>query len=63
MLKRIFALREEIPLFVAMKNNDVLALADSTFIAHLAFLTDITEHMNALNLKLHGCNACDYTDV
>jgi hypothetical protein len=54
MLKRFFALREEIGLFMAMKNNDVPELSDPKFIANLAFLTDLTDHLNALNLRLQG---------
>ncbi|MBN3323638.1 GTD2B protein, partial [Atractosteus spatula] len=53
-LKRFFALREEIALFMSMKNKDVPRLADPTFISHFAFLTDITEDLNALSLKLQG---------
>ncbi|KAG6924593.1 GTF2I repeat domain containing 2 [Chelydra serpentina] len=53
-LKRFFALREEIDLFKKVKNKEVPQLADSTFICNLAFLTDITDHLNALNLKLQG---------
>src|SRR5215469_8235063 len=39
---------------MAMKGNDVMQLADPEFISHLAFLTDITEHLNTLSLKLQG---------
>jgi len=39
---------------MAMKGNDVIQLADPEFISHLAFLTDITEHLNTLSLKLQG---------
>jgi len=37
MLKRLFALREEIALFVVMKDIDAPELCDPTFIANLAF--------------------------
>lgn len=53
-LKRFFALKEEIDSFMKMKNKEVPQLADSTFICNLAFLTDVTDHLNALNLKLQG---------
>uniref|UniRef100_A0A8C3ISY3 Uncharacterized protein n=1 Tax=Chrysemys picta bellii TaxID=8478 RepID=A0A8C3ISY3_CHRPI len=53
-LKHFFALREEIDSFMKMKNKEVRQLADSTFICNLAFLTDVTDHLNALNLKLQG---------
>ena len=53
-LKRFFALREEIALFMAMKDHDVPELGDEKFIADLAFLTDLTDHLNTLNLTLQG---------
>ena len=53
-LKRFFALRNEIAEFMKMKNKAVTLLADFTFLCNLAFLTDITDHLNALNLKLQG---------
>ncbi|CAM4567714.1 unnamed protein product [Caretta caretta] len=53
-LKLFFALREEIDSFLKMKNKEVPQLADSTFICNLAFLTDLTDHLNALNLKLQS---------
>ena len=52
-LKCFFALRNEIASFLEMKNNAVF-LADATFQCNLAFLTDITHHLNELNLKLQG---------
>ena len=54
-LKRFFALRNEIASFLEMKNKTVPLLADATFQCNLAFLTDITHHLNELlNLKLQG---------
>ncbi|CAM5161300.1 unnamed protein product [Natator depressus] len=53
-LKRFFALREETDSFIKMKNKEVPQLVDSTFICNLAFLTDGTDHLNTLNLKLQG---------
>ena len=53
-LKRFFALSNEIASFIKMKNKAVPLLTDSTFQCNLAFLTDITDHLNALNLKLQG---------
>ena len=52
-LKRFFALRDEIASFMKMNNKAVPLLTDSTFQCNLAFLTDITDH---LNLKLQGKN-------
>ena len=55
-LKRFFALRNEIASFLEMKNIAVPLLANATFQCNLAFLTDITHHLNELNLKLQGKN-------
>ncbi|CAM4562464.1 unnamed protein product [Caretta caretta] len=49
-----FPLRVEIDSFMKMKNKEVPQLADSTFICNLAFLTDVSDHLNSLNLKLQG---------
>lgn len=54
MLKRFFGLQEEIPLFMAKKDNDEPELGDPKFIPDLAFLTDLTDKMNMLNLSLQG---------
>ncbi|XP_067949860.1 general transcription factor II-I repeat domain-containing protein 2-like [Watersipora subatra] len=53
-LRRFFALRHEIASFMTMKNKAVPLLTDSTFQCNLAFLTDITDHLNTLNIKLQG---------
>ena len=53
-LRRFFALREEIGLFMAMKKNDIPELCNPTFISNLAFLTDLTDHLNMLNRSLQG---------
>ena len=45
-LKHFFALRNEIASFLEMKNKAVPLLADATFQCNLAFLTDITHHLN-----------------
>ena len=37
-----------------IENKAVPLLTDSTFQCNRAFLTDITDHLNALNLKLQG---------
>ena len=51
-LKRFFALRSEISLFMKMKNKAIPLLDDPTFQCSLAFLTDIRHHVNELNVKL-----------
>ncbi|CAG9574819.1 unnamed protein product [Danaus chrysippus] len=58
-LQRFFALRKEIPLFLKNEiSSDTSELQDKMrdpqFLADLAFLTDMTQHLNELNLKLQG---------
>jgi hypothetical protein len=58
-LDRFFALRREIPLFLKNEiSSDTTGLEQEmlnpTFLCELAFLTDITKHMNDLNMKLQG---------
>ena len=53
-LKRFFALRQEIALFMAMKDKHVPQLSEPTFLSDLAFLTDVTQHLNVLNSQLQG---------
>ena len=56
MLQRFYELREEIIFFLEMKGKSYPQLQDPTWIAELAFLVDITGHLNQLNLKLQGKN-------
>jgi hypothetical protein len=54
-----FALRREIPLFLKTEiSSDTTDLdqemLNHTFLCELAFLSDITKHMNDLNMKLQG---------
>lgn len=56
-LKRFFELRKEIPLFLhqfSPSENLEQELLSMDFSRHLAFLTDITGHLNDVNLKLQG---------
>lgn len=58
-LQRFFALRKEIPIFLKDEvKSDTMELenqmVDAQFLADLAFLTDLTSHLNELNLKLQG---------
>ena len=56
MLERFFELLDEINIFLEMKNIDKPELRDPVWVANLAFLVDITAHLNDLNLKLQGRN-------
>jgi hypothetical protein len=58
-LEGFFALRREIPSFLKDKiSSDTTDLEQEmlnhTFLCELAFITDITKHMNDLNMKLQG---------
>uniref|UniRef100_H2ZZS8 DUF4371 domain-containing protein n=1 Tax=Latimeria chalumnae TaxID=7897 RepID=H2ZZS8_LATCH len=53
-LKRFFVLREEIKSFLQEKGRDISVMEDRDWIADLAFLTDVTGHLNDLNLRLQG---------
>ncbi|XP_063757619.1 general transcription factor II-I repeat domain-containing protein 2-like isoform X2 [Eleginops maclovinus] len=51
-LRRFFELREEIRVFQATKTNRIQVPSDSHWLEDLAFLVDITELLNILNLQL-----------
>jgi hypothetical protein len=58
-LSDFFALRREIPLFlkdeISSDTTDLeQEMLNRTFLCDLAFITDITKHMNNLNMKLQG---------
>jgi len=53
-LKRFFDLREEIENFIKKKGKPVLEFQSSEWIQDLAFMVDITQHMNNLNKMLQG---------
>ena len=60
-LERFFSLRDEIPTFleqhVSVDTSAYCAkLRDPEFLCDMAFLTDITRHLNHLNLLLQGKN-------
>ena len=54
MLERFFELLNEINIFLEMKNIGRPELRDPAWVANLAFLVDITAHLNDLNLRLQG---------
>ena len=55
-LKRFWNLREEIKLFMINKQQAVAYLSDDDWLNDIAFLTDITQHLSELNVKLQGKN-------
>ena len=55
-LKRFYQLRSEIQMFLYDKGRDVQELNDDEWVQDLAFMVDITEHLNCLNIKLQGRN-------
>ncbi|XP_008180095.2 protein ZBED8-like [Acyrthosiphon pisum] len=56
MLARLFSLKEEVTVFLTEKKMiDLLkCVCDHKFEMHLAYLVDIFEHLNKLNLQLQG---------
>ena len=54
MLERVYALREEISMFLESKEQDNSHFQDPKWVVKLAFLVDITTHLNTLNLELQG---------
>ena len=56
-LKRVFALREEIVAFIRERGlTGFDSFTDETWLCRLAFLTDISSHLNDLNTQLQGRN-------
>ncbi|KAJ8875997.1 hypothetical protein PR048_023905 [Dryococelus australis] len=53
-LERFWLLREEIRLFLEMKGESVDQLCDDNWLQDLAFMVDMTGHLNDLNLMLQG---------
>ncbi|XP_066941420.1 general transcription factor II-I repeat domain-containing protein 2B-like [Macrobrachium rosenbergii] len=53
-LKRFFELREEIGQFMEKKGNPVKELKCLEWVQDLAFMVDITQHLNNLNKMLQG---------
>ena len=54
-LKRVFALRHEIVSFVSERGlKDFQEFSEEVWLCRFGFLTDISSHLNELNLKLQG---------
>ena len=55
-LKRVFELREQIAFFLSQQNFGVLAekFRQEEFIAKTAYLADIFDSLNSLNLSMQG---------
>ena len=53
-LKRFFELRDEIGLFMEKKGSPVEELKCLKWLLDLAFMVDITQHLNNLNKMLQG---------
>ncbi|XP_064117888.1 general transcription factor II-I repeat domain-containing protein 2-like [Macrobrachium nipponense] len=53
-LKRFTALLPDIKTFLELKGSENPNLDDPQWLTRLYFLTDLTSHMNSLNLKLQG---------
>ncbi|XP_076645577.1 general transcription factor II-I repeat domain-containing protein 2-like [Halictus rubicundus] len=56
MLKRVYDLKNEIKLFLEMKDNPFSQFDDKDWMCDFAFCVDITQHLNELNIKLQGKN-------
>ncbi|CAM4667024.1 unnamed protein product [Lepidochelys kempii] len=61
MLLRLFELKDEVEIFLKQQKKEELyhAFTDQTFQLSLAYLVDIFECLNNLNLKLQGNNAAN----
>ena len=55
-LKRIFDLKEEIGTFMANKGKAVYQFEDPNWMADFGYLTNISLHLNDLNIPLQGKN-------
>ncbi|KAJ8397010.1 hypothetical protein AAFF_G00010640 [Aldrovandia affinis] len=53
-LHRFYSLRSEIDEFLKEKNQPLHELSDPLWLADLAFLVDLTDHLNTLNKSLQG---------
>ena len=51
---RVYQLRDEIAIFLEQKNCNDAEFRDQKWICNLAFLVDVTSHLNKLNMQLQG---------
>lgn len=54
MLKRFYDLRNEVKSFMEAKGKGIPELQDEEWLTDLAFLVDMTSHLNELNTRLQG---------
>jgi hypothetical protein len=54
MLQRLYALRTEVATFLRDKDENIPEMSDSKWLSDLAFLVDMTQHLNRLNVLLQG---------
>ena len=52
MLKRFYDLTDEVAIFMDMKGKHIPALKDKSWLCDLAFLVDVTTHLNEVNTNL-----------
>jgi hypothetical protein len=52
MLQRLYALRTEVATFLRDKDENIPEMSDSKWLSDLAFLVDMTQHLNRLNVLL-----------
>lgn len=55
-LKRVFDLKQEISIFMESKGKVVHQFKDPNWMADFGYLTDISMHLNDLNIRLQGKN-------
>ena len=54
MLERLYDLRGEVAAFLSMKGANFPEFSDPNWLLGLAFLADLTSHLNDLNVRLQG---------
>ena len=52
MLRQFYKLREEVANFLKFKEHPIAEMEDENWLCELAFLVDITVHLNELNTQL-----------